>query len=420
MTLLSNTSLTRVKLKAGVLGTVLAESVKGRIYTLGSNPDGETNGKKPDDHLVTLPFVNFPDIGPPLTGDNFNKDQVGLDATGIAVEPAADRDVFLWVYSPTHLRRFPMREDGTNGLPDRVIPVSQLNLEGPPTEYRIDQGILYARSGRKVNAFRLAGILEGQPKSPIERGGFLLPEDVTRWDVKTVQGRRVVAYIAPDTVQDKPYAATIHYGPDESFAVQNNEAAFYGRLGTDDYWKPGHVAIGSFGGEAILVVGNEKLDEIAYLQEGKVIQQSAGFDNTTNDIGKDYDGTAYYDTFDMALVQQGRPEGDAVQGGLIEQDALARATGQAVEESTIAAQQQDKTLEFTTLRERTIEVELLQVDPDFLVNRNWYFVHGGWSYTMVSLSTEQEREGGELTVTAQFALDTYAEPKYNEGVGGGV
>lgn len=321
---------------------------------------------------------HYPAFGETNTYGDRNTSFVGNDLVDAFVQPSAERDA-IWLAFTEVLRRHPLNADGELLNADFII---KRSLVGGASAARwqmdrsVDGTVLYAQVGQALQAYSMP---DGGRLPALDE---VLVEHAVRWDIKTAGNTKHVVQVVPNTstLGTMGINGKVYYQGRE---IVDLNSLFEGNLAIPVY----QVAVNVRSSEDPFFIltstfGRER-KSVTFNVDGLLVADVNIADALQFAVASDGKGTPF--------AQFNREPLDS--GSTATVKALAQVTGQSVARLTEAQQGV-----FSEIREPLVEVSLQGVDPDFLLNGDWYFLHDDLTYVMREMATVDD------TVRATFAV----------------
>ena len=401
MALLNTENHERVTLRAGVIvspdvlggGTEQAVDSEGVLYEFLQWPG-----------LSGRAFVwsyKYPDIDLAVSGGSGRVQELASNTIHhMAVQAARPAD-FLWIWNGTTIARHSVAADGSLGgfgsSPDATRTYERHTRSGSGDRFSVDGDVMYwqwendENDGSSLRAFTI------EQTSRRRRFDYEFTQGpALSFDVKTVNGERNIAYIGADKklyfnekeIADLDAIENEYRSPDDDKNTVTVKD-FLVVLNTSD---PNRIiAITrrslSYKPDANTTVRPRPPNNIVSLYDVEDGEQ-IGVDITAGTVRAASDPTPEFRS--LAMVQRSRPGGGLV--GVASDGGPSLETQEGVL-ARIVSQTADKVPlpdgnELREVREVLVDVELRNVDPEFLLNREWYFSHEERNYQMRSMSRE--------------------------------
>ncbi len=383
MALLNTENHERVTLRAGVIvspdvlgsGTEQAVDSEGVIFEAYQWPDRIQNEKRLPGRAWAWSY-QYPRIDlDTLDGTGRIMELTGDTVHYMSVQAARPAD-FLWIWNGTTLARHSVAADGSLGgfasSPDATRTYERHTSSGSGAgsgdRFSVDGDVMYWdwENGSSLRAFTI------EQTDRRRRFDYEFTQGpALSFDVKTVNGERNIVYIGQDKMLYWNEDAIVDLNIDET----NNEVHTY------------HVVLNTSDPNRLIAItnrlGGPGSGQIMSLYDLENKAQ-IGVDLTINRTSS---GEGFSS---LAMVQRSRPGGGLV--GVASDGGPSLETQEGVL-ARIVSQTADKVPlpdgnELREVREVLVDVELRNVDPEFLLNREWYFSHEERNYQMRSMSRE--------------------------------
>lgn len=289
-----------------------------------------------------------------------NLSYVSRDVIDAFTGPSETRDR-IWIATGQVLRRHPLKTNGDLLDADFFIARSKI-AAGGGTRFQADRvgarSVIYAQVGQELQAYLLPS---GDAFSTLNTR---LMSDVVRWDIKTAGDTRHIAQVK--YAGNGASTAEIFYQGEKIGEVMGVTAVYQLALNVRATNKPFFILVGSDGTRRAWTLD----------AEGTVLSKPDISDALQ--FAASADGIALpFAQFDRETLARGRV--------LPSMKALAKLEGQSVARLTEAQEGG-----FREVREVYAEVSIEPLNPDFLANQDWYFVHKELVYSMVEMSADAE------------------------------